>query len=383
MKRIAILGSTGSIGQNVLKVAHHLQDRVQVEAISAYSNIDLLEIQAHQFRPRLIAVYDEEKALTLKKRLPGFEVVAGMDGLLAVATCQEATMLISSMSGTAGLRPTIAAIKAGKDIGLANKEVLVSGGHLIMQLVKEKQVQLIPIDSEHSAIFQCLNGEKIESVRRLILTASGGPFRNWSDEQLQKVTVADALKHPTWAMGAKVTIDCSTLMNKGLEVIEAHWLFNISLDKIEVIIHPQSLIHSLVEFNDLSMLAQMSEPTMIIPIQYALTYPERIAGMLKPFDFTQHGVLEFYRPDQKFKCLNLAYEALRIGGTLPCFMNAANEVLVERFLKKEMGWNEIGINLEKLMECHDVQPAHSLETILAVDLSARQEASICKATSYL
>ena len=384
MKRIAILGSTGSIGQNVLNVARHLKQKIQVASISAYSNIDLLDIQAREFNPRLIAVFDRNKAFELQKRLPHFEIVAGMEGLLAVATYPEADMVVSSMSGTLGLKPTIEAIKVGKDIGLANKEILVAAGALITELVKEKKINLIPIDSEHSAIFQCLTGEKRESVNRLILTASGGPFRNWSQERLNQITVEDALKHPTWAMGAKVTIDSSTLMNKGLEVIEAHWLFNMALDKIEVVIHPQSLIHSMVEFNDLSMLAQMSEPSMIIPIQYALTYPERVPGMLKPFDFTKHSLLEFFVPDRKkFNCLSLAYDAIRIGGTLPCYMNAANEILVQRFLSKEIGWNEIGLNLEKLMEQHVTQPASSLDTILAVDSLAREEASKCKTTSHL
>jgi len=384
MKRIAILGSTGSIGQNVLNVSRHLKEKIQVESLSAHSNIDLLEIQAREFRPQLIAVFDKDKAFELQKRLPTFEVLGGMEGLLAIAKDTRATMLISSMSGTLGLIPTIAAIKAGKDIGLANKEVLVAGGALIMDLVKEKQVNLFPMDSEHSAIFQCLQGERAQSVRRLILTASGGPFRNWPQERLNQITVEDALKHPTWTMGKKITIDCSTLMNKGLEVIEAHWLFNIVLDKIEVIIHPQSLIHSMVEFNDMSMLAQMSEPTMIVPIQYALTYPKREPGMLKPFDFTKHPTLEFCIPDkEKFKCLALAYRAMERGGTLPCFMNAANEVLVERFLEKEIGWSEIGLILEELMENHVVQPADSLDIILAVDASARQQASMHKATSYL
>jgi len=382
MKRIAILGSTGSIGQNVLNVTRHLKEKVQVESISAHSNISLLEAQALEFQPRLIAVFDKEKAGELQKRLPEFEVVAGMEGLLAVATLPESNMLISSMSGTLGLGPTIEAIKAGKDIGLANKEVLVAAGALIMKLVQEKQVKLIPIDSEHSAIFQCLNGESRETVRRLILTASGGPFRNWPQERLNRVTVEDALNHPTWAMGKKVTVDSSTLMNKGLEVIEAHWLFNISLDKIEVIIHPQSLIHSMVEFDDLSMLAQMSEPTMIVPIQLALTYPERVPGMIKPFDFIKYATLEFCVPDnEKFRCLPLAYRALQEGGTLPCFMNAANETLVERFLRKEIGWSEIGLILEELMERHVVQSADSLDTILAVDSAARQQASIHKTTS--
>lgn len=379
MKQIAILGSTGSIGQNVLKVVRHLGHKIRVSSIAACENIDLLEAQAKEFNPRLIGVYNKEKARELQRRLPQFEVIGGMEGLLAAATCSEAQMTISAMVGTIGLQPTIAAIQAGKDIGLANKEVLVAGGALIMQLVKAKQVNLIPIDSEHSAIFQCIQGEKKSVINRLILTASGGPFRTWTAEQLHSISVEQALHHPTWKMGPKITIDCSTLMNKGLEVIEAYWLFNINLDKIEVIIHPQSVIHSLVEFEDRSILAQMSEPSMIVPIQYALTYPERAPGMLEPFDFTKYPCLEFFVPDHKrFNCLSLAYEAVRKGGTLPCYMNAANEVLVQRFLMKEIGWSEIGFYLEKLMHQHTIQSINSLDTILAVDSLAREEAAKAK-----
>jgi 1-deoxy-D-xylulose-5-phosphate reductoisomerase len=243
-----------------------------------------------------------------------------------------------------------------------------------MRLVKEKGVKLLPIDSEHSAIFQCLNGEKKEAVNRVILTSSGGPFRNFSTDQLNQVTVDQALNHPTWKMGPKVTIDSSTLMNKGLEVIEAFWLFNLPLDKIEVIIHPQSIIHSLVEFHDYSMLAQMGVPNMMVPIQYAMTYPDRFPGMLEPFDFIKHAKLEFAKPDlSKFRCLALAYEALRRGGSLPCYMNAANEELVHQFLRGEIGWNEIGGKLERLMSRHQVIPVEDLETILAIDHEAREE----------
>lgn len=375
MKQIAILGSTGSIGRNALNVARHLSTQLKVAAISARENIDLLEKQAHEFHPSLIAVYHEEKAKELQRRLPGYRVLGGMEGLKAVAACEEADMVVSAIAGTLGLQPTIEAILAGKDIGLANKEALVSGGALVMRLVKERGVQLIPIDSEHSAIFQCLKGEKKSSVRRIVLTSSGGPFRNRTREQLENITVEEALNHPTWKMGPKVTIDSSTLMNKGLEVIEAYWLFNMPLDKIEVIIHPQSIIHSLVEFEDFSMLAQMGVPNMIVPIQYALTYPDRFPGLLEPFDFLKHPKLEFSAPDPaKFRCLALAYEALRLGGSLPCYMNAANEVLVQRFLEGELSWVDIGIQLERLMSRHQAVPADDLETILAIDAQARQEA---------
>lgn len=374
MKKISILGSTGSIGRNTLNIVRHLRGKFQVVALAAKENIDLLEQQALEFQPSIIAVYDLEKGIELQKRLPQLTVLAGMEGLKAVAACQEAEMVVSAIAGTLGLQPTVEAIVAGKDIGLANKEALVSGGSLVMRLVKEKGVKLLPIDSEHSAIFQCLNGEKKEAVNRVILTSSGGPFRNFSTDQLSQVTVDQALNHPTWKMGPKVTIDSSTLMNKGLEVIEAFWLFNLPLDKIEVIIHPQSIIHSLVEFHDYSMLAQMGVPNMIVPIQYAMTYPDRYPGMLEPFDFMKNAKLEFSKPDlSKFRCLALAYEALRRGGSLPCYMNAANEELVHQFLRGEIGWNEIGGKLERLMSRHQVIPVEDLETILAIDHEAREE----------
>lgn len=378
MKKIALLGSTGSIGRNALNVARHLKSHFRVVALAARENIDLLEKQVREFQPLIIAVFQLEKARELQKRLPDQVILSGMEGLRAVAACQEAEMVISAIAGTLGLQPTVEAILAGKDVGLANKEALVSGGALIMRLVKEKKVQLLPIDSEHSAIFQCLNGEKRLAVNRVILTSSGGPFRSWSQEQLEHVTVEQALNHPTWKMGPKVTIDSSTLMNKGLEVIEAHWLFNMDVDKIDVIIHPQSIIHSLVEFNDFSMLAQMGVPNMSVPIQYAMTYPDRYPGLLEPFDFIKHSKLEFFKPDlAKFRCLALAYEAIRRGGSLPCYMNAANEGLVERFLKREISWNDIGAQLERLMNQHQVQPVDTLEDVLAIDAQAREEAAKC------
>ncbi len=379
MKRIAILGSTGSIGQNALKVARHLGEKIQVIALAAKESIDVLEEQAREFNPDIIGVYNLEKARELQRRLPHKTILGGMDGLLAVASFPQADLVLSAMAGTLGLQPTLAAVEAGKEIGLANKEALVSGGSLVMKRIKEKGIQLIPVDSEHSAIFQCLKNEPHRTIDRLILTASGGPLRHLKKEQLESVTIEQALNHPNWKMGPKVTIDCSTLMNKGLEVIEAHWLFDIAINKIEVVIHPQSLIHSLVEFVDHSMLAQIGEPNMIIPIQYAMTYPERYPGMLKRFDFFKNSVLQFSLPDMDlFRCLALAYEAIRLGGTLPCYMNAANEILVQRFLNREIGWREIGILLEILMEQHKLEKLDSLETILAVDALARKEASTVK-----
>ncbi|PJD94715.1 MAG: 1-deoxy-D-xylulose-5-phosphate reductoisomerase [Parachlamydia sp.] len=376
MKKIALLGSTGSIGQSTLQVARHLQDSVRVVALAAHSNIDLLEQQAREFLPDLIAVYDTQKASELKKRLPGFKIVPGKEGLNAVAAHPEAEQVVSAISGTIGLCPTIAAIEAGKHVALANKEALVSGGALVMSLVKEKGVQLLPVDSEHSAIFQCLNGEDLTAIRRLILTASGGPFRLYSADQLAKITVEQALNHPNWKMGSKITIDCSTLMNKGLEVIEAYWLFNIPLNQIEVIIHPQSIIHSMVEFVDGSIIAQMGEPNMIVPIQYALTYPKRSPGMMQPFNFEKFCKLDFTPPNtQHFKCLSLAYESIKQGGSLACYMNAANETLVNRFLQREIGWQDIALKLEQLMLNHRSQHVNSLDDILEIDREARQIAS--------
>ncbi len=377
MKRISIIGSTGSIGENSLKIAKHLKDELKVVALAAKSNIDLLEAQAKEFKPLLIGVYDEDRALELKKRLPHIEVVGGIEGIKAAASLSEADFVVSAMTGTLGLVPTIAAIHAGKDVGLANKEALVSGGALVMRLVKEKNIRLLPIDSEHSAIFQCLNGEKKSALRRLILTSSGGPFRLFSKEDLVKATLAEALCHPTWKMGPKVTIDSSTLMNKGLEVIEAHYLFDVPVDKIDVVVHPQSIIHSMVEFVDGSIISQMGVPSMIVPIQYALTYPERRSGLMEPFDFVKNKELQFFVPDlDKFRCLKLAYDAARSGGSFMCYMNAANEVLVNRFLNKELSWIEIGQKLDALMNKHKKIEIASLDDVFQVDAEARQEAQV-------
>lgn len=373
MKKLAILGSTGSIGQNTLQVAKHLgRESIQVTALAAHSNIDLLEQQAKTWNPELIAVFDPLKAKELKKRIPHLPIIPGIEGLKAVATHSSANFVISAMNGAIGLAPTIEAIKAKKGIGFANKEVLVSGGNLVMSLVKQNHVPLIPIDSELTAIFQCLNGESIKTINRIIITASGGPFRSFTSEQLNHVSVEHALQHPNFRMGPKVTIDSSTLMNKGLEMIETHWLFQVPLSQIEVVIHPQQIIHGMVEFNDNSILAHLCEPDMKVPIQYALTYPNRSTGTLPPFDFLKNHSLEFILPDrQKFRCLDLAYEAAHKGGSLPCYMNAANEVLVNRFLKREIAWKEISIYLEKLMEQHTVIPLTSFDEVIDIDQMAR------------
>jgi 1-deoxy-D-xylulose-5-phosphate reductoisomerase len=376
MRDIAILGSTGSIGRNCLAIARHLgPNKIRVAAIAARSNIALLEQQAKEFHPDIIAVFEKSEAFELQKRIPNIPVLAGIEGLEAVAVYEKAQWVISAMSGAIGLRPTLSAIRAKKNIGFANKEVLVSGGELVMNLVKKYGVSLIPIDSELTALFQCLKGEGAQTVRRLLITASGGPFRNFSDDQLNSVSVEEALNHPNYRMGPKVTIDSSTLMNKGLEMIESHWLFQIPLDKIEVIVHPQQIIHSMVEFVDNSILAQMGDADMLTPIQYAMTYPDRFPGILQPFDFVKHHTLQFSLPDMnKFQCLKLAYEAIRSGGSLPCYMNAANEVLVHQFLNKKIGWKEIGHRLEKLMSSHSVQSIASFDDVLAVDEIAREEA---------
>lgn len=377
MRYLSILGSTGSIGKNCLAVARHLgKEKVQIVALAAGSQIDLLEKQAQEFQPQLIAVYDLDQALILQKRLPHIPVIGGMEGLEAVACHEKANLVISSISGAIGLIPTIAAIKANKNIGFANKEVLVSGGELVMSLVRKHGIELIPIDSELTAIFQCLKGEGAKVAKRILITASGGPFRNFTDAQLKNVSIENALNHPNYRMGPKVTIDSSTLMNKGLEMIEAHWLFQVPLENIEVIVHPQQIIHGMVEFVDNSILAHLCEPDMLVPIQYAITYPERYTGSLASFDFLKNNTLQFSSPDMdKFRCLKIAYEAVRCGGSFPCFMNAANEVLVHRFLNKEIPWTDIARKLENLMSNHQAMPVSSLQDILEVDQVARVKAS--------
>jgi 1-deoxy-D-xylulose-5-phosphate reductoisomerase len=372
-KCITLLGSTGSIGKNSLLVARHLG--IRVAALAAKSNIDLLEKQVEEFSPKIVAVYDKEKAAELQKRIPGTKVVGGMEGLCEAAAFPETNFVLSAMTGAAGILPTAEAISCGKDIGLANKEVLVAAGEYVTRLAQERGSQLIPIDSEHSAIFQCLQGNSSKDIRRLILTASGGPFLRSSDEELNVITVDRALAHPTWNMGPKVTIDSSTLMNKGFELIEAYFLFGVPIEQIEVVIHPQSVIHSWIEYIDGSMLAQASEPNMIFPIQYALTHPQRKAGLLPPFDFRKYPSLQFFAPDMnKFRCLGLAFEAIRLGGSAPCYLNAANEVLVHRFINRQISWKEISSKLEHLLARHHVQQASDLGSILQVDQAAREEA---------
>ena len=376
MKKIAILGSTGSIGQNSLKVARHLgKKQVKITALSAKSNIDLLEAQAREFSPEFVAVYDEAKALELQKRLPHIPVLAGMEGLTAVATHGDTELVIAAISGVIGLKPTADAIIAGKDVGFATKEVLVASGKLFTDLVKKHGVKLIPIDSELTALFQCLKEEKATSVNRLVITASGGPFRGQSAEALKHVTVKDALKHPNYAMGPKVTIDSSTLMNKGLEMIEAHFLFSMPVDKIDVIVHKEQIIHSLVEFCDGSMLAQMGDPDMLSPIQYVITHPGRMPGLLKPFDFIKNSSLTFMAPDKKtFPCLQIAYDAAKAGKSYPCYMNGINEELVRRFLANELAWSDIAKGLQELLNAHTPTEVTSLKIVEEITQEATAKA---------
>lgn len=369
MKNIAILGSTGSIGTQTLKVVENNQD-IRVTALAAGSNIRILEEQIRKFRPSLVCVWDEEKALELKASIRDLEVevTSGMDGLIAVATEPQADIVVTAVVGMIGIRPTIAAMNAGKDIALANKETLVTAGHIIMPLAKKKNVRILPVDSEHSAIFQSLNGEDKRSIHKILLTASGGPFRGWSMEKLADVQLEDALKHPNWSMGRKITIDSSTMVNKGLEVMEARWLFGVDMDQVEVVVQPQSVIHSMVEFEDGAVIAQLGTPDMKLPIQYALYYPERRFLPGDRLDFAKLGKLTFEAPDMEvFKGLRLAYEAGRVGGSLPTVYNAANEYAVGKFLNREISYLTIIDMIEGAMEHHRVVEQPDVDAILAAE----------------
>ena len=377
MKRIAVLGSTGSIGTSTLRIVQHLSDSFQVIALAAHSNVTLLEEQIALFNPQIACIYASEHVHNLQSRFPYVRIVCGDEGLAEIVSHENVDYVVMAIVGMCALKPTIQAIEAGKTVGLASKEVLVSAGEYISSLAKQKGVKLLPIDSEHSALFQCLEGKNPTEIRRVILTASGGPFRQHDKEKLAHVTVEEALAHPTWNMGPKVTIDCSTLINKGLEMIEARWFFDLPPEKIEVVIHPQSLIHSFVEFIDGSILAQINEPNMIYPIQYALTYPKRMPSMFTPFDFIKNSQWTFASPDtDRFPALRLAQESMQTGGSAPAFLNAANEVLVDRFLKRQISWSAISSLLEKLLMRHSVIPASSLDSILSVDREAREEAKL-------
>ena len=373
-KTIALLGATGSIGRQTLEVARELG--LSVAALTAHTNIDLLEQQARQFRPRLAAVYDPDAADALRRRLADtdIEVLAGEEGLLAAATLLEADTLVTAVMGSVGLAPTLAAIEQGKRIALANKETLVCAGELVMAAAAEHGAEIIPVDSEHSAIFQCLQGCRDRGeIRRLLLTCSGGPFYGRSHEELERVTAADALKHPNWSMGAKITIDSATLMNKGLEIIEAMRLYGLPVEQVQAVIHRQSIVHSLVEFRDGAMLAQLGTPEMKLPIRYAMTYPYRAETPDPPLDLVQCGTLTFDAPDEEaFPCLRLARQCGKTGGTSCAIMNAANEAAVARFLRGEIGFNDIHRCVERALDRVSVKYRPSLADILEADRAARQ-----------
>ncbi len=378
MKAISILGSTGSVGVTTLDVVGRFADRFRVVAMGAGRNLDLFAEQAKRFRPELVAVATPELARELTIRLGGqrITILHGLEGAIAVATHPEVELVMSAMVGALGLQPTLAAIKAGKDIAFANKEVLVIAGELITSAVREHGVRLLPVDSEHNAIFQCLEGRGRELLKRIVITASGGPFRELSAERFEAITVEQALNHPTWRMGSKITIDSATLMNKGLEVIEARWLFNLRRSQIAVVIHPQSVIHSMVELIDGSVIAEMAIPDMAIPVAYALAYPDRLPlDHLKQFSLTDAARLTFEEPDySRFPCLRLAFEALDAGNTMPACLNAANEELVAGFLAGRVRFVDIARWVEDVMREHSNRPAHTLEDLLEIDGWARARA---------
>lgn len=369
MRTIAIIGSTGSIGTQTLDVVRANAD-IRVGALAAGDNIELLEKQVREFKPELVSVKSEDKAKSLKIALSDFncKIVYGMEGLIEVATYKYAELVVTAIVGMIGIRPTIEAIKAGKDIALANKETLVTAGHLIMQLAEEYHVRILPVDSEHSAIFQCLHGEKENKIAKLLITASGGPFRGKRREDLMDVTVEDALKHPNWSMGRKITIDSATLVNKGLEVIEARWLFNVMPENIEVVVQPQSIIHSMVEFEDGAIKAQLGTADMRLPIQYALYYPERRFLSGERLDFSKISGIITEKPDREtFQGLDLAYNAIKTGGSMPTVLNAANECAVAKFLNKDIKFLQIYDIIEACMKAHTVIPNPTLDEILETE----------------
>lgn len=370
MKKIAILGSTGSIGTQTLDVVREHSDELQVVALAAGSNKERLKEQIKEFHPKLVSLSDEKKAQELKEELTGeqVEVVCGMEGLIEVAGADSADVVVTAVVGMMGILPTMEAIKKGKDIALANKETLVTAGHLIIPMAKEYGVSILPVDSEHSAIFQSLQGEPKAALDKILLTASGGPFRGKSAEFLETVTLEDALNHPNWSMGPKITIDSSTMVNKGLEVMEAKWLFGVDYSQIEVVIQPQSIIHSMVQYVDGAIIAQLGTPDMRVPIEYALFYPERRSLSGDRLDFSKLSQITFEKPDYKvFRGLSLAIEAGKTGGTMPTVFNAANERAVAKFLKGEIKYTDIVRSIEKCMDAHKVSAHPDLEEILATE----------------
>lgn len=383
MKKIAILGSTGSIGTQTLDIVREQGD-LQVTAMAAGRNIDLFEQQIREFLPRNVAVWEEKDALDLKARVAdlGVKVHAGMDGLMEIAADADSEILVTAIVGMLGLRPTVAAIQSGKNIALANKETLVTAGHLIMPMAKEYDVQILPVDSEHSAIFQSLNGERTNKIDKILLTASGGPFLGKTREELAHVTLEDALKHPNWSMGKKITVDSATLVNKGLEVMEAKWLFGVDLDQIEVVVQPQSVIHSMVQYEDGSIIAQLGTPDMRLPIQYALYYPKRRPLGGKRLDFASLGSITFEKPDLKtFHGLSLAYDAMCAGGNVPTIFNAANEAAVALFLQKRISYLQITEIIEDCMKNCAFIDAPKLEEILETEAQVRERVASVYADS--
>ena len=379
MKRLTILGSTGSIGSNALKVVAAHPEAYRIVGLAAGRNVELLAAQVERFQPSAVAIRDAQQAEALRSRLGkrgNTKVYAGMEGFIQVATWEEADTVLSAVTGSAGLTPTYAAIQAGKEIALANKETMVMAGSLVMEEAKRRNVPILPVDSEHSAILQSLQGHPREDVKRVILTASGGPFRDLPLEAMGPVSPEQALKHPNWNMGRKITIDSATLMNKGLEVIEAKWLFGLSMDQIAVLVHPQSIVHSMVEYKDGSIVAQLGVPDMITPISYALSYPHHVETSLPSLKLEEVGTLTFALPDrQKFMCLDLAFEAGQIGGSMPAVLNAANEVAVDHFLEGRIGFLDIPMLIKKTMEAHRPFPIDSIEKVMEADRWARQAAN--------
>jgi 1-deoxy-D-xylulose-5-phosphate reductoisomerase len=374
-RNIAILGSTGSIGCQALEVIEANPDRFQIEVLTANSSAEKLIEQAMKFKPNCVVIGDESQYKKVSETLwkEDIKCYAGLDALSQVVEMEEIDMVLTAVVGAVGLEPTLAAIRAGKPIALANKETLVVAGELIMKEAAERRVPIIPVDSEHSAIFQCLVGETINPIEKIILTASGGPFRGFSKAQLQEVSLADALKHPNWEMGAKITIDSASMMNKGLEVIEAKWLFQLEPSQIEVIVHPESIVHSIVQFTDGSMKAQMGLPDMKLPIQYAMAYPERLDSDFPRFDFANYATLNFEKADEEvFLNLSLAFEALKIGGTAPCILNAANEITNQAFREEKIRFVEIAEHNQAILESSEIIKKASLEDYIAIDKQTRQ-----------
>jgi 1-deoxy-D-xylulose-5-phosphate reductoisomerase len=377
MKNVVLLGSTGSIGTSTIKVAEDLPDRIRLLALGAGNNVDLLFEQTVKHRPEAVSIFDPAKAQELRDKLGGAaNVSSGADGLVKLATMPDADIVLIAIVGTAGLRPALAAIRAGKDIAVASKEILVMAGEIVMSEARKHDVRVLAVDSEHSAIFQCLDGKPSVSVRKLWLTASGGPFRTTPKEEFPNITVERALKHPSWVMGRKITIDSATLFNKGLEMIEARWLFDIEMARVSVVVHPQSVVHSMVEFVDGSMLAQLSTPDMCLPIQYALTYPDRAPSDRVQTNLAKLGSLTFEEPDpERFPSLQLARKAGEIGGTLPAVLNAANEVAVDAFVNSRINFPQISECVRRTMDKHRVVSHPTLDQILEADSWARNEAS--------